>query len=233
MAIVWKAAARFSCPGPRRPAPSSSRWWRPLRSVSRSPRCARSSFLSLRSDRLSDRSDLFSSSTAHSVCPRGGCCGGASLGMKGGAAAGEPLPPCAASSRTRAASGVVPVDDGALDSDRAAAAREGAFLVFFVGVRLPRSACSCAEAAELPPYAGATHTASTTSEARLCPRGRPGPAGREGRRTASHSTLKSCTRCLMRSSLSSLTPMPRSTRWHCSRSSPGCIVSLHRARRKP
>mmetsp|Transcript_31231 Transcript_31231/g.73025 ORF Transcript_31231/g.73025 Transcript_31231/m.73025 type:complete len:236 (-) Transcript_31231:527-1234(-) len=87
-----------------------------------------------------------------------------------------------------------------------------------------------------PPSGGATGVSGSTSAPitpRLCPRGRPGPAGREGRRTRSHSFLKSLTRLLMHSSRSQLTPRAFRTLSHVSLSSPGVVVSLQRARRKP
>mmetsp|Transcript_34035 Transcript_34035/g.81098 ORF Transcript_34035/g.81098 Transcript_34035/m.81098 type:complete len:221 (-) Transcript_34035:797-1459(-) len=67
----------------------------------------------------------------------------------------------------------------------------------------------------------------------LCPLGRPGPAGLEGRRTVSHSSLKSDTRFRIRSMRSWLTPSPRSTLSHTRRSSPWSMVLRQRARRKP
>lgn len=64
---------------------------------------------------------------------------------------------------------------------------------------------------------------------RLFPRGLPGPAGREGRLTASHWARISFTRTLTRSILSTLTPSPRSTVSHNRLSSPSSVF-LQRAR---
>mmetsp|Transcript_47436 Transcript_47436/g.112882 ORF Transcript_47436/g.112882 Transcript_47436/m.112882 type:complete len:210 (+) Transcript_47436:1019-1648(+) len=69
--------------------------------------------------------------------------------------------------------------------------------------------------------------------ARLCPRGRPGPAGRDGLLTLSHSSRKSATRLRIRSIRSCETSMDRSTDSQYRRSSPSSMVLRHRARRNP